>query len=161
MRANRLLGSVLVEHNLVKFEDLEGANERLLELSGQGDFRQASVLGILAFEKKVLREEEVLHVAMEEHGLGAVDLRNYDVPEDIRKNLKLGMCWATWSVPYDKEEEYWFVATAYYLSPAVRAHWEKQLDGPILWYTTTMEIIAEFLERQQAEREATVPKPTA
>ncbi len=161
MRANRLLGSVLVEHNLVKFEDLEAANERLLELSGQGDFRQASVMGILAFEKKVLREEDVLHVAMEEHGLGAVDLRNYDVPDDIRKNLKLGMCWATWSVPYDKEEEYWFVATAYYLSPAVRAHWEKQLDGPILWYTTTMEIIAEFLERQQAEREAALPKPTA
>ena len=30
MRANRLLGSALIEHNLVKFEDLEAANERLL-----------------------------------------------------------------------------------------------------------------------------------
>ena len=31
MRANRLLGSALIEHNLVKFEDLEAANERLLQ----------------------------------------------------------------------------------------------------------------------------------
>jgi len=32
MRANRLLGAGLVEHNLVKIEDLEKANERLLEI---------------------------------------------------------------------------------------------------------------------------------
>lgn len=154
MRANRLLGSALVEHNLVKFEDLEAANERVLELAGKGDFRQASVLGILACEKKVLKEEDVLHAVMEEQSLGIVDLRHYDVPEEIRKDLDLGMCWATWSVPYDREEDFWFVATAYYLSPAVRTHWEKKLGGHIVWHVTTMDVIAEYLERQQAERDA-------
>lgn len=154
MRANRLLGSALVEHNLVKFEDLEAANERVLELAGQGHFRQASVLGILLYEKKVLREEDVLHVVMEEQGLGVVDLRHYDVPEDIRKELDLGMCWATWTVPYDREEDSWFVASAYYLSPAVRTHWEKKLGGNVVWHATTMDIVGEFLDRQQAERDA-------
>jgi hypothetical protein len=154
MRANRLLGSALVEHNLVKFEDLEVANERVLELAGQGDFRQATVLGILALEKKVLREEDVLHAVMEEHQLGVVDLRHYDVPEEIRKTLDLGMCWASWTVPYDKEEDFWLVATAYYLSPAVRTAWEKKLGGPIVWHVTTMDVIADFLDRQQAERDA-------
>lgn len=153
MRANRLLGSALVEHNLVKFEDLEAANDRVLELAGQGDFRQASVLGILALEKKVLREEDVLHAVMEEHQLGVVDLRHYDVPEDIRKNLDLGMCWASWTVPYDKEEDFWLVATAYYLSPAVRTAWEKKLGGTIVWHVTTMDVIADFLDRLQAERD--------
>ena len=153
MRANRLLGSALVEHNLVKFEDLEAANERVLELAGQGDFRQASVLGILAIERKVVREEDVLHAVMEEHQLGVVDLRHYDVPDDIRKHLDLGMCWASWTVPYDKEEDFWLVATAYYLSPAVRTHWEKKLGGTIVWHATTMDVIAEFLDRQQAERD--------
>ncbi|WP_415907929.1 hypothetical protein [Oleiharenicola sp. Vm1] len=153
MRANRLLGSALVEHNLVKFEDLEAANERVLELAGQGDFRQASVLGILALERKVVREEDVLHAVMEEHQLGVVDLRHYDVPDDIRKHLDLGMCWASWTVPYDKEEDFWLVATAYYLSPAVRTHWEKKLGGTIVWHATTMDVIAEFLDRQQAERD--------
>lgn len=153
MRSNRLLGSALVEHNLVKFEDLEVANERVLELAGQGDFRQASVLGILVYERKVLTEEAVLHAVIEEQGLGVVDLRHYEVPEDIRRGLDLGMCWATWTVPYDKEEDFWFVATAYSLSAAVRTHWEKKLGGPIVWHATTMEVIASFLDRLQSERE--------
>lgn len=153
MRANRLLGSALVEHNLIKFEDLEAANERVLDLAGQGNFRQASVLGLLVHEAKVLREEDLIHVMMDEHGLGVVDLRHYDVTEDIRKQLDLGMCWATWSVPYEKEEDFWFVATAYYLSPAVRTHWEKKLGGTIIWHVTSMEGVSDFLDRVQTERD--------
>jgi Type II secretion system (T2SS), protein E, N-terminal domain len=154
MRANRLLGSALIEHNLVKFEDLESANERLLELSAQGDLRQASVLGILVNEKKVLREEDLIHLAVEELGLGAVDLRNYEVPEELRRTLDLSMCWATWTVPYDAEEDFHFVATAYCFSPAVRTYWEKKLHGPIIWQVTSMEVITDFLDRLQAERES-------
>lgn len=154
MRANRLLGSALIEHNLVKFEDLESANERLLELSAQGELRQASVLGILVNEKKVLREEDLIHLAVEELGLGAVDLRNYEVPEELRRTLDLSMCWATWTVPYDTEEDFHFVATAYCFSPAVRTYWEKKLHGPIIWQVTSMEVITDFLDRLQAERES-------
>jgi hypothetical protein len=39
------------------------------------------------------------------------------------------------------------VATAYYLSPAVRVFWEKQLGGPIIWFGTTLEGIADYLEK--------------
>lgn len=154
MRANRLLGSALIEHNLVKFEDLEAANERLLEIAASGQVRQSSVLSILVYEKKVLREEDVLHHVVDDHGVGVVDLRGYDVPEDVRKDLDLDACWATWSVPFDREEDFHFVATAYYLSPAVRTHWEKKLGGQIIWQATTMDIIADFLDRIQGERAA-------
>jgi hypothetical protein len=154
MRANRLLGSALIEHNLVKFEDLEAANERLLEIAASGQVRQSSVLSILVYEKKVLREEDVLHHVVDDHGVGVVDLRGYDVPEDLRKELDLDACWATWSVPFDREEDFHFVATAYYLSPAVRTHWEKKLGGQIIWQATTMDIIADFLDRVQGERNA-------
>lgn len=163
MRSNRLLGSALIEHNLVKFENLEAANEKLLELSTKGDYRQASILGILINEK-VLKEEDVIHLAQDEQGLGAVDLRHYDVPDDIRKNMDLPMCWATWTVPYDREEDFHFVATCYYFSQAVRTYWEKRLKGPIIWQTTSMEIVADFLDRVQSEREAqaklTAPRAT-
>jgi hypothetical protein len=152
MRANRLLGSALIEHNLVKFEDLEAANERLLEVAASGQVRQSSVLSILVYEKKVLREEDVLHHVVDDHGVGVVDLRGYDVPEDVKKEIDLEACWATWSVPFDREEDFHFVATAYYLSPAVRTHWEKKLGGQIIWQATTMDIIADFLDRIQAER---------
>ena len=152
MRANRLLGSALIENNLVKFEDLEAANERLLEIAAGGHVRQSSVLGILVYEKKVLREEDVLHHVVDDHGVGVVDLRGYDVPEEVKKELDLDACWATWSVPFDREEDFHFVATAYYLSPAVRTFWEKKLGGQIIWQATTMDIIADFLDRMQAER---------
>ncbi len=147
MRANRLLGAALVEHNLVKIEDLETANEKLIEVVSSDQPRQCTILGLLAYDMKVLKEDELLHYLVESEGVGLVDLRDYDVPEEVRKNLDLGSCWATWSVPFDREEEFYFVATAYYLSPAVRTFWEKQLGGPILWFGTTLEGIADYLEK--------------
>lgn len=120
MRANRLLGAALVETNLVKVEDLAAANERLLELLQTSTERQATLLGVLMYEKKILNEEDLLHLLVDNDGIGLIDLRSYDVPEEFRKNVDLGSCWATWTVPFDKEEDFYFVATAYYLSPGRR-----------------------------------------
>ena len=161
MRANRLMGAALVEHNLVKIEDLETANEKLIELVATDQPRQSTILGILAFDMKVLKEDEVLHHLVESEGVGLVDLRDYEVPDDSKKNLDLGACWATWSVPFDREEEFFFVATAYYLSPAVRTFWEKQLGGPILWFGTTLEGIADYLEKLAASSPPPAPAPVA
>jgi hypothetical protein len=147
MRANRLLGAGLVEHNLVKIEDLDKANERLLEIITTNQPRQATVLGILAYELRVIREEDVLQHLVETEGLGLVDLRGYEPPDDTKKGLDLDACWATWSVPFDQEEDFTSIASAYYLSPAVRTYWEKKFDGPILWFGTTLEGIAEHLDR--------------
>ena len=158
MRANRLLGAGLVEHNLVKIEDLEKANERLLEIAATNQLRQTTVLGILAYEMKVLREEDVLQHLVESEGLGLVDLRTYDSPDDIKKTLVPGACWATWSVPFDQEEDFTFIASAYYLSPAVRTYWEKRFTGPILWFGTTLDAIADSLEKMV---EIPAPEPAA
>lgn len=161
MRANRLLGANLVEANLVKIENLEAANERLLELISTGDYRKGSVLAILAYELQVVREADVLQHVMDEHGAGLVDLRSYEIPEDLRASVDLGACWATWSVPFDREEDVYFVATAYYLSPAVRTYWEKQLGGSVVWYGTTLEMLADYFEKQEASRAGTPPVPAA
>ncbi len=147
MRANRLMGAALVEHNLVKIEDLEAANEKLIDLVAGEQPRQSTILGILAYDLKVLKEDDVLHHVVENEGVGLVDLRDYDVPEDMKKTIDTGACWATWTVPFDREEEFHFVASAYYLSPAVRMHWEKTLGGPILWFGTTLEGVADYLEK--------------
>lgn len=154
MRANRLLGASLVEHNLVKIEDLETANEKFIEIVSTDQLRQGTILGILAYDMKVVKEDDVLHHIVETDGIGLVDLRDYDVPDDVRKNLDPGACWATWSVPFDKEEEFTFVATAYYLSPAVRSFWEKQTGGPVLWFGTTLDAVADYLEKLAAAADA-------
>ena len=161
MRANRLLGANLVEANLVKIENLEAANERLLELVASGDSRQSTVLGILAYELKVVSEEDVLHHIVDEHSAGLVDLRSYDLSEDLRKSVDVGACWATWTLPFDKEEDVYFVATAYYLSPAVRTFWGTQLAGPIVWFGTTLEMLADCFEKIEAERAGQKPAQPA
>jgi hypothetical protein len=125
MRANRMLGAELVEHNLVRIEDLETANEKLIEIVASDQPRQCSILGLLAYDMKVLKEDDVLHHLVDVEGVGLVDLRDYDVPDELRKGVDLGACWATWTVPFDREEDFHFVATAYYLSPAVRTYWES------------------------------------
>lgn len=159
MRANRLLGAALVEANLIKIEDLEKANERLLEVMALEQPRQCTVLGILAYEMKVLREEDALQHIVDNDGAGLVDLRDYEVADEVKKSMDPGACWATWSVPFDREEDFYFVATAYHLSPPVRAFWEKQLAGPILWFGCTLEGIADYLEKAEAELAAN-PAPT-
>ena len=161
MRANRLMGANLVDANLVKLEDLEKANERLLDVMASDQPRQSTVLGILAYEMKALREEDVLQYIVDNEGIGLVDLHNYDLAEDVKKTLDLGACWATWSVPFDREEDFHFIATAYYLSPAVRTYWEKYCGGPILWYATTLENIADHLEKVEADRAAAPAAPQA
>ncbi len=135
MRANRLLGANLVEANLVKLEDLEPANERLLSLADTEMPRQCTVLGVLAYEMKVLREEDVLQHVVDNEGAGLVDLRNYETLEELKKTMDLDACWATWSVP------------------------EKHLNGPILWFGTTLEGIADHLEKIAADRALMPPMP--
>lgn len=159
MRANRLLGAQLVESNLIKIEDLERANERLLEVIGGNIPRQATVLGILAFEHKVVREEDILAHIAEHERVGLIDLAHYDIDDETRAKIDLEAGWATWSVPIDREEDVTFIATAYYLSPAVRKFWEEEIGGPILWYGATMEGIADLLESAQKARPGVVAAP--
>lgn len=159
MRANRLLGANLVEANLIKIEDLEQANEKLLTIVAMDQPRQSTLLGILAYEMGVIREDELLQHIVDNDGVGLVDLRHFELSDELKKSLDLPACWATWSVPFDREEDFHFVATAYYLSPAVRAYWEKQLDGPILWFGTTLEGIADYLEKLGGERASAPATP--
>ncbi|WP_221030967.1 hypothetical protein [Actomonas aquatica] len=158
MRANRLLGAQLVEQNLIKIDDLETANEKLLEIINTGTARQRTVLGILAYDLKAVKEEDILAHMREHEGVGLVDLRHYEANDDLKLTIEREACWVTWSVPFDIEEDMTFIATAYYLSPAVRKYWEDQYDGRVLWFGTTLEAIADFIEAMEAE-DAKAPKP--
>ena len=153
MRANRSLGASLVEHNLISIETLESATERLLELMNDDAAETVSLLSILINEQQTLTEVQLLHYQIEEMGLGLIDLSNYDQPDDLRKRLDIGACQATWTVPFDLEEGVHFVASAFYLSPAVRTFWEKQLDTPIQWFATSADNIDDFLRKLSMERE--------
>ena len=147
MRANRLLGANLVEQELVSIDDLDEANERLAELmAGQPNSHQVSLLSILVNEKQALSEDQLLDIQLEEHGLGLIDLSNIDFAPELRDKLDFKACWATLTVPFDLMEDTVYVATSYYLSPAVRTHWEDVFKKNVIWYASTVESITRFLE---------------
>lgn len=152
MRANRLLGASLVERGLVSIEDLDAANERFLELlsNASGELR-LSLLSILIREKESLSEGKLMEYLVEEEGLGLIDVRNMEVPEELTAITNRADCWATWTVPFDMVEDTRYLATAYYMSPAVRKHWEDKISGNIVWFAAPLDTIADYLETQEAE----------
>jgi hypothetical protein len=86
--------------------------------------------------------------------VGLPDFAHYEFNDGLKAGVDIDVAWATWSVPFDREEDVTFMATAYYLSPAVRKYWEDHYKGKVLWYGTTIEGIADLLENLQKERAA-------
>lgn len=152
MRSNRLLGASLVEANLVTIDQLDNANEKLLDLISDGTPRQCSLLGVLAYDLKVVREEDVLQHCVDEYNIGIIDLSTYDGSDEVKAGINHAACWATWTLPFDREDDFTLVASAYHLSPAVRTFWEKQFDNQVIWYGTTLEEIADTLDRLAANK---------
>lgn len=152
MRANRLLGASLVERGLVTIDDLDAANERFLELlsNANGELR-LSLLSILLNEKQSLQEASLIEYLIEEEGLGIIDVRNMEVPEELAPTFEKSECWATWTTPFDLVEDTYYLATAYYMSPAVRTYWEQKIQGNIVWFAAPLETISDYLETQEAE----------
>ncbi len=147
MRANRLLGATLVDQNLVSIDDLDKANERLLEItSSKSSDHQASLLSILVNEMQALKEDVLFEKYIEDYGLGIIDARNIELPEELSMTLKPDECWATWTIPFDQVEDTRYLATAYYLSNPVRKYWEDKVKGNVIWFATSLESIIGFLE---------------
>ena len=161
MRANRLLGANLVENNLVRIEDLEKANERLFQILEEGVDQDASLLKILVDELQVLTEENILSFLVDERGIGIIDLEDIEMGDDLRVDIKTDQCWATWTVPFDREEDFHYLATCFYMSDAVRQYWEKELGGSIVWFATTMKSLTQMLEWVENERITLASSPVA
>ena len=146
MKANRQLGLTLADRNLLSASQLQEANERWLEWVAGGE-RGASLLRVITQSLKFLREEDLLRHTLEHEGAGLVDLRDFDVPDEFRRLPDPGVCWATWTVPFDRLDGFTCLASAYVLSPVAKAHWEGTIQGPVLWFGTTLDGLAEHLGR--------------
>jgi len=162
LRSNRFLGSALVERALITNESLEAANEKLLDIIQSGNLKGASLLNILLYDLGVLNENELIDKIVEEYRLGMIDLTSYDLNSLREIELDLDLCWVTFTVPFDRIENFVKIATAYYLSKPARAFWEEQFAGSqIIWYVSSLASIAGALDRFVGELnvEASEGKP--
>jgi len=152
LRSNRLLGAALVEHNLITVEQLDEANERLLLTMDDGTVRQMCLLDILMNGTHALTEDRLLEHTVDDLGMALLDLRQIEPSDDVKIAIDPAVCWATWTVPFDQDEEISYVASAYHLSTAVRQFWEKRLGGTLVWFGATLDSVSDFLEALEAER---------
>mgnify|MGYP001593127919 CR=1 FL=1 len=148
LRSNRFLGSSLVNKGLVSSGDLEAANEKFMEAIQSPELlRNASILTTLLYDLKVLDEAKLLEHIVEEHGIGLIDLNYVELRSLRPMNVDISLCWASSTIPFDKVEDTYMVASCYYISAPVVKYWEELLDGKVVWYGASMDSINRGLER--------------
>lgn len=150
LRGNRFLGSSLVNKGLLSNGDLEAANEKFMEaIQSPQMLKHASILTTLLYDLKVLDETQVLEHIVDEHGIGLIDLNHIELRSLPDTELDLSLCAVTSTLPFDKVEQTYMVATCYYLSAPVMKHWEELLGGDIVWYSTSLASMSRGLERME------------
>lgn len=153
LRANRTFGAMLVEHGLVSLDELSEAGEMLAEcLVGPIPWRN-SYLKFFVEVRKKLKEDQLLHLALDEHPeIGLVNPSSYEIPDDLRKSLDLEVCWATLSMPYDRDDGVIYIASAFNLSAGAKSQWAKHFPGLIIWSACTTADLDAALDALANER---------
>ena len=154
LRSNRFLGSAMLERELISNDVLEAAQERLLEIIQTGETANASLLYVLLFDLKELDEAALIDSIIEIDKIGAIDLENYQLDNVKDLEIDTALCQATFTLPFDKVEGVWMVATGYYLSRPAVQHWETFLGGPVVWYVSSVSSVINALERFRSMQEA-------
>jgi hypothetical protein len=127
LRSNRFFGNNLVNHELISLEQLEAANNVLLDKIDADNVKEASLLRILMWELDTLKESDLIDFQVDKFELGLVDLGFYSYLPNMEVIYSLEDCWSTWTVPFDYENGYYFLATSYYLSKPVVDYWEEKM----------------------------------
>ena len=154
LRSNRFLGSSLVDKGLLTMNDLESANEKFMASIQKADLKHASILNTLVYDLKVLDENQLIEYMVEEQGLSLIDLTFINLQSLRPMGIEPDLCWATSTIPFDKVEDTYMLASCYYLSAPVVKQWEAVLNGHVIWYATTCASMTRALEKMEEIHEA-------
>ncbi len=148
VRSNRTLGTLLLEKKLITSDQLDIANEKLLENLEKGDLRRANILHVLMFDMQVLNEEAYLEMVIEKYSLALMDLHGCQFKKTADLDLDLTACWATWTIPFDLVDDFYLIATVLYPSPQVVKFWQEKYAGKnIIWYVLTVRSFQSAMEK--------------
>ena len=159
LRSNRFLGNNLVNHELITLDQLEEANNVLLDKIDAENVKEASLLRILMWELDMLKEPDLVHFQVDQFEIGLADMGFYsylEQEEDEEPLYTIEDCWASWTVPFDHENGFYFLATAYYMSQPVIDMWEEKLGGKILWFVTELGGLSTLLENAEQELKTSI-----
>lgn len=147
LRASRNLGSRLIELGLLTEEQLDVAYEKLLEAMKIGDLRQSCLLKVLMYDIEAFTDAALLEQAK----YPLINLDGFEIQDPKELGIDQREYWSTWSVVFDTEEDFFFVATAYDQCEPVIKYWEEKLKGKIIWYSTNLKSITAALQKLPEE----------
>ncbi|MDA1069458.1 MAG: hypothetical protein O3C43_23540 [Verrucomicrobia bacterium] len=101
-----------------------------------------------------LSEPDLISYQVDEFELGLTDLSFYSYLHNMEEAFSIEDCWATWTVPFDHENGYFFLASCYYLSQPVVKFWEEKLNGRIQWFIVELGSLSTLLENAEQELKA-------
>jgi len=136
--------------------DLESANERFMEAIQAAELKRASLLTIMLYELKCVDENRLIREQVEGFRIGAIDLGHCQLLSPGGAGFDPEACWATSTLPFDRIEDHFLIATCYYLSAPAVKYWREQLGERLIWYVASDASMREALERldEIAENEA-------
>lgn len=149
LKANRSLGSQLVQARLVTSSQIDEANELFVTRLRGGGVRDASLLRVLLYDQQVLSENALIGHQLESGQVGGLHLDSYQVQDEVVKTVNLAECAATWTLPIDHWHGTTILATAYYLSDFVRSFWEEQIEGAVSWMVCPFGDLDAFIEARE------------
>jgi len=167
VRSNRTLGTLLLEKKLITSDQLDAANEKLLEHLEKGDLRRASILHVLMYDMQVLNEDAYIEAVIEKYSLALMDLQSCQFKKVADLALDYTACWATWTIPFDVVDDFYLIGTVLYPAPPVVKFWQDKYAGKnIIWYALTMRSFQSAMERIEqmkpdGPRAAPAAKPAA
>ena len=112
------------------------------------------ILDILIGDMGVFKEEALLQYTIETHLIPPIDLRLIELNDEITKTVAKSDCIASWSLPFDREDGLYSVATTHYLAEVVRQFWEERLGKGIIWYVTSLESLRDGFDRATFKKTA-------
>lgn len=150
LKSNRGLGSSLVKIGLIDQEQLDKANELFLSAIQEKKLDDACLLKFLMFNINAFDESEYLKALT----YPLIDLRSFEICSPSTYDIELGFCRATYTFPFDKDEDYIFVASNYILSSPVFEEWERLSPGKIVWHVTSIEALKYAFDQASELHEA-------
>jgi len=138
-RVDRHLAAALVEidtpHFSVSTDQLTSANESFVLRRDKGEEGNVligfSILDVLVYEQRALKEEDLIRYTMEHFHVPPVNLAFMDFNEELLKGITREQCVDTRSLPFDKDGE------------QERTYWEGVFGRGIVWHSTTLENLRE------------------
>ena len=151
LKASRDLGSKLVKLDYISTDQLNKGYQVLIDNLENTSFT-GNLLYILIYKLQVINENKLLKASV----YPLIDLKCFEVVNPATFDIDLDLCIATSTVPFDREDDYILLASAYTMSENVIEEWTKTIKCKIIWYTTNTESISyvfDSLEKEKAHSE--------